>query len=222
MSDWPQNSHMAVPKRQILKFCLLTNCRRWRGRRWEAQRWMRTGCFVAPPRGIADRARGWMWPRRHRQSPWARAGPLPVSKRRLKTRPCHVGSWRAAPGRWESCGGPRGSLQRSNTSMTIMRPPQHGHSGWKSSGSSDVSSFGRRGDVQEGKSARRSCAIARCVTARTFGAPRRFCRKARPFLGSANKLKQFERHHGPERKPRATPRDRSFASVPPAPSGTFQ
>ena len=26
-----------------------------------------------------------------------------------------------------ACGGPRGWRQRSNTSMTIMRPPQQGH-----------------------------------------------------------------------------------------------
>ena len=39
-------------------------------------------------------------------------------------------------------GGPRGCLQRSNTSMTIMRPPQHGHGGRKSCGSPDVSSSG--------------------------------------------------------------------------------
>src|SRR5688572_12858152 len=32
-------------------------------------------------------------------------------------------------------GGPRGCLHRSNTSMTIIRPPQHGHGGRKSSGS---------------------------------------------------------------------------------------
>jgi hypothetical protein len=35
-----------------------------------------------------------------------------------------------------SFGGPRGCLHRSNTSMTIMRPPQQGHGGRKSSGSS--------------------------------------------------------------------------------------
>jgi hypothetical protein len=39
-------------------------------------------------------------------------------------------------------GGPRGCLQRSNTSMTIMRPPQQGHGGRKSSGSAGVSSSG--------------------------------------------------------------------------------
>jgi hypothetical protein len=31
-------------------------------------------------------------------------------------------------------GGPRGCLHRSNTSMTIIRPPQQGHGGRKSSG----------------------------------------------------------------------------------------
>ena len=29
----------------------------------------------------------------------------------------------------DACGGPRGCFHRSNTSMTIMRPPQHGHGG---------------------------------------------------------------------------------------------
>ena len=39
-------------------------------------------------------------------------------------------------------GGPRGCLHRSNTSMTIMRPPQHGHDGRKSAGSVWASSSG--------------------------------------------------------------------------------
>ena len=34
-------------------------------------------------------------------------------------------------------GGPRGCLQHSNVSMTIIRPPQQGHAGRKSSGSSE-------------------------------------------------------------------------------------
>ena len=41
-----------------------------------------------------------------------------------------------------ACGGPRGCLQRSNTSMMIMRPPQQRHGGRKSSGSSDVAVSG--------------------------------------------------------------------------------
>lgn len=39
-------------------------------------------------------------------------------------------------------GGPRGCRQRSNVSITIMRPPQQGHGGRKSSGSPRVSSSG--------------------------------------------------------------------------------
>lgn len=39
----------------------------------------------------------------------------------------------------DAFGGPRGCLlHRSNTSMTIMRPPQQEHGGRKSSGSSGV------------------------------------------------------------------------------------
>ena len=39
----------------------------------------------------------------------------------------------------EPCGGARGCRRQANTSMTIMRPPQHGHGGRKSSGSADGS-----------------------------------------------------------------------------------
>ena len=42
----------------------------------------------------------------------------------------------------EQCGGARGGPRQANNSMTIMRPPQHGHGGRKSSGSSGVSSGG--------------------------------------------------------------------------------
>lgn len=39
-------------------------------------------------------------------------------------------------------GGPRGCRQRSNTLVTIIRPPQHGHGGRISFGSSAASSAG--------------------------------------------------------------------------------
>jgi hypothetical protein len=48
-----------------------------------------------------------------------------------------------------ACGGPRGCFHRSNTSMTIMRPPQHGHSGRKSSGCADGSSTAGRRDREQ-------------------------------------------------------------------------
>ena len=41
-----------------------------------------------------------------------------------------------------ACGGARGCRQRSNVSMTTMCPPQHGHGGRTSAGSSGVSSSG--------------------------------------------------------------------------------
>ena len=42
-----------------------------------------------------------------------------------------------SPGSLPASGGPRGCLQHSNVSMTIIRPPQQGHAGRKSSGSSE-------------------------------------------------------------------------------------
>ena len=77
--------------------------------------------------------------------------PLPEAERlRLEAGSCHAGSWGVLPVRCRLVpGGPRGCLHRSNVSMTIMRPPQQGHGGRKSSGSSVSVVIGRRGDVQQ-------------------------------------------------------------------------
>lgn len=68
------------------------------------------------------------------------------------TIPCHEAVSRFVA---VASGGPRGCLQRSNISLTIIRPPQQEHSGRKSSGSPGVpSSTGRATSSSSRASAR--------------------------------------------------------------------
>lgn len=117
--------------------------RRWRDRRQEAPGWIRLGDFVVPSRGVVGSSRGRTRTFYFRSSAWTRVGRSPEAEcLRPKVGSCHAGSRGRLPVRWGLFGGPRGCLHRSNISMIIMRPPQHGHGGRKSSGSSGVSSSG--------------------------------------------------------------------------------